>query len=145
MAERSKAPDSSLACAASAYECSGLQLEAWVRIPLLTRFFLFFFYPMKERIPISRPTILRIIFEHLCAIDHLLPNSFLLEAANQRDAKKSSNENDDEEEDDDEEKIVLDPDKLLLLESLDHICCDVIDFIERITLAGMFQIHTSKL
>ena len=84
---------------------------------------------------------MRIIFEHLCAIDHLLPNSFLLEAANQRDAKKSSNENDD----DDEEKIVLDPDKLLLLESLDHICCDVIDFIERITLAGMFQIHTSKL
>ena len=143
MAERSKAPDSSLACAASAYECSGLQLEAWVRIPLLTRFF--YFYPMKERIPISRPTILRIIFEHLCAIDHLLPNSFLLEAANQRDAKKSSNENDDEEEDDDEEKIVLDPDKLLLLESLDHICCDVIDFIERITLAGMLQIHTSKL
>ena len=100
---------------------------------------------MKERIPISRPTILRIIFEHLCAIDHLLPNSFLLEVANQRDAKKSSNENDDEEEDDDEEKIVLDPDKLLLLESLDHICCDVIDFIERITLAGTFQIHTSKL
>ena len=38
MAERSKAPDSSLACAASAYECSGLHLEAWVRIPLLTKF-----------------------------------------------------------------------------------------------------------
>jgi len=90
---------------------------------------------IAERLPISRPTILRIIFEHLCAIDHLLPNSFLLEAANQRDAKKSSNDNDDEEEDDDEEKIVLDPDKLLLLESLDHICCDVIDFIERITVA----------
>ena len=39
MAERSKAPDSSLTCAASAYECSGLQLEAWVRIPLLTKLF----------------------------------------------------------------------------------------------------------
>ena len=36
MAERSKAPDSSIACAVSAYECSGLHLEAWVRIPLLT-------------------------------------------------------------------------------------------------------------
>ena len=44
MAERSKAPDSSLTCAASAYECSGLQLEAWVRIPLLTRFFQYFFH-----------------------------------------------------------------------------------------------------
>ena len=99
----------------------------------------FCFYPLKERIPISRPTILRIIFEHLCAIDHLLPNSFLLEAANQRDAKKSSNEQDngeDDDEDDDEDKIVLDPDKLRLSESLDHICCDVIDFIQRITLAG---------
>ena len=140
MAERSKAPDSSIACAASAYECSGLQLEAWVRIPLLTKIFSQF-YPMKERLPISRPTILRIIFEHLCAIDHMLPNSFLLEAANQRDAKKSTNENDDgeeDDEDDDEDKIVLDPDKLRLLESLDHICCDVIDFIERITVAGMF-------
>ena len=39
MAERSKAPDSSKACADLAYECSGLQLEAWVRIPLLTKFF----------------------------------------------------------------------------------------------------------
>ena len=38
MAERSKAPDSSLTCAVPAYECSGLQLEAWVRIPLLTKF-----------------------------------------------------------------------------------------------------------
>ena len=38
MAERSKAPDSSIACADPAYECSGLQLEAWVRIPLLTKF-----------------------------------------------------------------------------------------------------------
>lgn len=84
---------------------------------------------IAERLPISRPTILRIIFEHLCAIDHLLPNSFLLEAANQRDAKKSSNE------DEDTYKIVLDPDKLLLSKSLDRICCDVIDFIERITLA----------
>ena len=36
MAERSKAPDSSQTCAVSAYECSGLHLEAWVRIPLLT-------------------------------------------------------------------------------------------------------------
>ena len=39
MAERSKAPDSSIACTDSVYECSGLHLEAWVRIPLLTRFF----------------------------------------------------------------------------------------------------------
>ena len=38
MAERSKAPDSSQTCAVSAYECSGLHLEAWVRIPLLTKF-----------------------------------------------------------------------------------------------------------
>ena len=101
----------------------------------------FCFYPLKERIPISRPTILRIIFEHLCAIDHLLPNSFLLEAANQRDVKKSANANDDgeeDDEDDDEDQIVLDPDKLRLLESLDHICCDVIDIIERITVAGIF-------
>ena len=39
MAERSKAPDSSIACAVSANECSGLHLEAWVRIPLLTKLF----------------------------------------------------------------------------------------------------------
>ena len=38
MAERSKAPDSSNPCAETAYECSGLHLEAWVRIPLLTKF-----------------------------------------------------------------------------------------------------------
>ena len=39
MAERSKAPDSSNACTDSVYECSGLHLEAWVRIPLLTNVF----------------------------------------------------------------------------------------------------------
>ena len=39
MAERSKAPDSSNAYTTTWTECSGLHLEAWVRIPLLTHFF----------------------------------------------------------------------------------------------------------
>ena len=39
MAERSKAPDSSIAYTTTWTECSGLHLEAWVRIPLLTHFF----------------------------------------------------------------------------------------------------------
>ena len=50
MAERSKAPDSRIISFPVLTGSSGLQMEAWVRIPLLTRafFFSFSFFPFYD-------------------------------------------------------------------------------------------------